>query len=45
MTSITSRLVASSMFSKLDREITPNKPNVGMLIEIAIRHGLSATAR
>jgi hypothetical protein len=44
MISITSRLGASSMFSEIDREIAPDKPNVEKLIEIAIRHGLSATA-
>ncbi|MFT5219155.1 MAG: quercetin dioxygenase-like cupin family protein [Gammaproteobacteria bacterium] len=44
MLSITSRLGASSMFSEIDREIVPDKPNVEKLVEIAERHGLSATA-
>lgn len=44
MISITSRLGASSMFSEIDREIAPDKPNVEKLMEIAVRHGLSATA-
>ncbi len=44
MISITSRLGASSMFSEIDREIAPDKPNVEKLIEIAVRHGLTATA-
>lgn len=44
MVSITSRLGASSMFSEIDREIAPDKPNVEKLIEIATRHGLTVTA-
>ena len=44
MISITSRLGASSMFSEIDQLIAPDKPDVEKLIEIAMRHGLTATA-
>jgi quercetin dioxygenase-like cupin family protein len=44
MISITSRLGASNLFSEIDREITPDQPNVEKLIEISLRHGLTATA-
>ena len=44
MVSITSRLGASSMFTEIDREIAPDAPNVEKLIEIGVRHGLTATA-
>ncbi|MFT5259465.1 MAG: quercetin dioxygenase-like cupin family protein [Saprospiraceae bacterium] len=44
MISLTSRLGASSMFSEIDREIAPDKPNVEKLVEIALRHGLSVAA-
>ena len=44
MVSITSRLGASSMFTEIDREIAPDAPNVEKLVEIGLRHGLTATA-
>lgn len=41
MLSITSRLGASKMFQDLHREISPTQPDLGKLIEIGTRHGLS----
>lgn len=42
MVSMTSRFSASAMFAEIDREIAPGQPDVGKLIEIAVRHGLTA---
>ena len=42
MVSMTSRLGASAMFAEIDREIAPGQPDVEKLIEIAVRHGLTA---
>lgn len=41
MLSMTSRLGASRLFTDIDREIAPDKPDVERLIEIALRHGLT----
>ena len=41
MVSTTSRLGASRLFTDIDREIAPDKPDVGKLIAIAVRNGLS----
>ena len=41
MVSMTSRLGASSLFAELDREIAPDQPDIGKLVAIAGRHGLS----
>ena len=41
MVSMTSREGASHLFADLDREISPDKPDLGKLIEIAQRHGLA----
>ena len=40
MVSMTSREGASRLFTEIDREISPEKPDLGKLIEIARRHGL-----
>jgi quercetin dioxygenase-like cupin family protein len=39
MVSLTSRAGAAAMFTEFDREITPDKPDLARLIEIAGRHG------
>ena len=41
MMSITSPLGASRLFADIDREIASDKPDVEMLIEIALRNGLT----
>ncbi len=41
MVSMTSREGASRLFADFDREISPEKPDLGKLIEIARRHGLA----
>ena len=41
MISMTSRLGASSLFAELDREIAPEKPDIGKLVAIAGQHGLT----
>ena len=41
MISMTSREGASLMFTDLDREISPDKPDLGKLVEVARRHGLA----
>ena len=41
MVSMTSRLGASRLFTDIDREIAPDKPDVDKLIAIAVRNGLS----
>lgn len=41
MVSLTSREGASRMFAEFDREITPDRPDLGKLMEIAGRHGLT----
>ncbi len=41
MISMTSREGASVMFTDLDREISPDKPDLGKLVEVARRHGLA----
>ena len=41
MVSMTSREGASHLFADIDREISPDKPDLGKLIEIARRHGLA----
>ena len=40
MVSMTSREGASRLFADIDREISPEKPDLGKLIEIARRHRL-----
>ncbi len=40
MISMTSREGASRLFADFDREISPDNPDLGKLIEIARRHGL-----
>ena len=42
MISMTSRLAASQMFTDLDREVSPENPDMVKLIEVAGRHGLAA---
>jgi len=44
MVSMTSREGASRLFADFDREISPEKPNLDKLIEIARRHGLTVIA-
>lgn len=39
MISMTSREAASRMFTDLDREISPENPDLGKLAEIGMRHG------
>ncbi|HLN87383.1 MAG TPA: hypothetical protein VK200_12995, partial [Candidatus Limnocylindrales bacterium] len=41
MISMTSREGASHMFTELDREISPDKPDFGKLVEVGRRHGLA----
>lgn len=41
MLSMTSRLGASPMFADLDREISPDLPDMEKLVEIGTRHGLT----
>jgi quercetin dioxygenase-like cupin family protein len=41
MVSMTSRLGASKMFADMDRELSPVNPDIGKLIEIGARHGLT----
>jgi quercetin dioxygenase-like cupin family protein len=41
MISMTSREGASHMFADLDREISPDKPDFGKLVEVCRRHGLA----
>jgi hypothetical protein len=41
MVSMTSREGASRIFADLDREISPDKPDLGKIIEVARRHGLT----
>ena len=41
MISMTSRDGASRLFADMDREISPEKPDLGKLIEIGQRHGLT----
>ena len=41
MISMTSREGASQLFTELDREIAPDNPDLGKLIEVAGRHGLA----
>jgi quercetin dioxygenase-like cupin family protein len=43
MVSMTSREGASQMFTDLDREISPDNPDLGKLIEVGRRHGLTVT--
>jgi len=40
MLSITSREAASRLFTDLDREISPDKPDFAKLVEVSVRHGL-----
>ncbi len=40
MVSITSREGASRLFADIDRQISPEKPDLGKLVEIARQHGL-----
>jgi quercetin dioxygenase-like cupin family protein len=44
MVSVTSREGASRMFTDFDREIAPDKPDIGRLVEIAASHGASIAA-
>lgn len=44
MLSMTSRRGASTMFTEIHQEIAPDRPDVDKLIEIAVRHGLTACA-
>ena len=41
MVSMTSAAGASAMFAEIDREITPDKPDVEKLIDIVVRHRLT----
>jgi quercetin dioxygenase-like cupin family protein len=41
MISMTSREGASHMFTDIDREISPDNPDLGKLVEVGRRHGLS----
>ena len=41
MLSITSRLGASKMFAEFAREISHTEPDLGELVEIGARHGLT----
>jgi quercetin dioxygenase-like cupin family protein len=41
MISMTSREAASRMFTDMDREIAPDNPDLGKLLEIGKRHGLA----
>ena len=43
MVSMTSREGASHLFAEFDREISPDKPDLGKLIEVGRRHGLAVT--
>jgi quercetin dioxygenase-like cupin family protein len=43
MISMTSREAASRMFTDMDREIAPDNPDLGKLLEIGKRHGLAVT--
>jgi len=40
MVSMTSREGASRLFADIDRQISPEKPDLGKLVEIARQHGL-----
>jgi quercetin dioxygenase-like cupin family protein len=39
MVAVTSREGAASMFADLDREVSPDKPDLGKFVEIAARYG------
>jgi len=39
LVSVTSRAGAAEMFAEFDREISPDKPNLAKLVEVAGRHG------
>jgi quercetin dioxygenase-like cupin family protein len=41
MVSLTSRVGAAKMFTDFDREIAPDKPDLGKIVEIAARHEAS----
>ena len=41
MVSMTSREGASHLFAEFDREISPDNPDLGKLIEVGRRHGLA----
>ena len=41
MLSMTSREGASRMFTDMDREISPDNPDLGKLVEVGRRHGLA----
>ena len=41
MVSMTSRLGASKMFTDIAREVVPENPDVGKLVEVGARHGLT----
>ncbi len=43
MVSMTSREGASHLFTDLDREIAPDKPDLNKLIEVGKRHGLKVS--
>ena len=44
MVSMTSRLGASRMFADMDREISPDRPDLAKLSGIGARHGLTVAA-
>jgi quercetin dioxygenase-like cupin family protein len=44
MVSMTARLGASRMFADIDREISPVKPDLEMLVGVGARHGLTVAA-
>ena len=44
MISMTSREGASRMFTDMDREIAPDNPDFGKLVEIGRRHGLAVAS-
>ena len=43
MISMTSREGASHMFADIDRAISPERPDLGKLVEVAERHGLKVS--
>lgn len=45
MVSMTSRLGASQMFTDIDREIVPDKPDLAKLIGVGARHGLTVATQ
>ena len=44
MISMTSREGASRLFADLDREISPGKPDIGKVVEVIRRHGVTVAS-